>query len=659
MASSVMTEPAPQQAAPVQTEGQAAGVPLETRKKWFQNSQDSTEQSRRLSEQDRDYRDLKMWSSEELRKLRARNQPPIVIPRIPRKVDTIVGIQERSQTDPKAQPRTPNDEDAAEIATDSIRFVCDETRFKSTKRDVLENFVVEGMGGAEVTVERKRNLIDVVISRVRWEEAFYDPFSREKDFSDARYLGRAKWMHIDDVAMYGPKAVEVAKNALNSSTLVSGSFEDRPQKFAIWADRRGQRVVVVDMYYRHGEGWNRAVFCADGDLVPDGPSPYLDEDGKPTCCMEFGAVYVNRENERYGLVRGMIGPQDEINYRRSKLLHLMSNRQTFANSKAGVDVDQVKYEMGRPDGHVASQAGEFNKDFGIIPTTDMSQGQFELLQHAQNEIDLLGPNNSLQGRGSDEQSGRAWLAQQQAGMAELAMLYATFDDWCLRVYRQVWQRIRQYWDAPRYVRVTDNENAYRYIFVNEPVVDPRTGQPMIDPRTGQPAMRNRPAEMDVDIIIESSPDVTNSQQETLQMLMKMREMGDPVPMELMFQFMNVPNKRQVMDALKNNKPQPDPLEIEKLKQGHEKLQQTDAQTQADVRLKHAQAVQIEHEVMRGPVDQPAPPVDPLEIERVRQSGMTAEASARKTLAEAQGKEIENAVFSRHPSALLPQPRSVN
>lgn len=590
-----MTEPAPAAApSPVAAE---PGVALETRKKWFSNSQDSTEQARRLSEQDRDYRDLKMWSSEELRKLRARNQPPIVIPRIPRKVDTIVGIQERSQTDPKAQPRTPNDEDAAEIATDSLRFVTDDNRFKNTKRDVLENFVVEGMGGAEVTVERKGKLIDVVIDKVRWEEIFYDPFSREKDFSDAEYKGRAKWMHINHVGkLFGPEAKKVAEGALTSSALVSGSFEDRPQKFAIWTDRRGQRVVVVDMYYRHGDGWNRAVFCSGGDLIPDGPSPYLDEDGKPSCCIELGSVYVNRENERYGLVRGMIGPQDEINYRRSKLLHTLSNRQTYSNAKAGADVDKVKYELARPDGHAEFQAGEFGRDFGIIETADMARGQFELLQHAQNEIDLLGPNNSLQGRGSDEQSGKAWLAQQQAGMAELAMLYATFDDWCLRVYRQVWARIRQYWDAPRYVRVTDNENAYRYIFVNEPVVDPMTGQPVIDPMTGQPAMRNRPAEMDVDIIIESSPDYINSQQETLQMLMKMREMGDPVPMELMFQFMNVPNKRQVMDTLKQNKPQPDPIKVAELQNDQEKLRQTGEQTQATVRKTHAEAALTEMEV---------------------------------------------------------------
>ena len=65
---------------------------------------------------------------------------------------------------------------------------------------------------------------------------------------------------------------------------------------------------------------------------------------------------------------------------------------------------------------------EFGKDFGVIPTGDMASGQAELLQEAKNEIELFGPNASLQGRGSDSQSGKAWQLQQQAGMAEARLI---------------------------------------------------------------------------------------------------------------------------------------------------------------------------------------------------------------------------------------------
>jgi len=68
-----------QQAAPAPPAPQVELCPLETRKKWFQESQDLSERARKASEQDRDYRDHKQWTAYELNTLRKRGQPPIVI----------------------------------------------------------------------------------------------------------------------------------------------------------------------------------------------------------------------------------------------------------------------------------------------------------------------------------------------------------------------------------------------------------------------------------------------------------------------------------------------------------------------------------------------------------------------------------------------------
>lgn len=577
-------------------------IPLEARKKQFQDSQDLTETARKAAEQDRDYRDGKQWTANEIHKLRKRGQPPIVKNRIARKVDALIGIEERSASDPKAYPRTPNDEDAADVATDSLRFVCDGNRYPAIKSKMLDNLIVEGTCGAEIIVEQRGQQIDVIINRLRWETIFADPHSRESDFSDAKYKGAATWMDIDGVAaLFGEDARKIAEDSLGNSSLVSGSFEDRPNAMQAMTDRRNKRVVVVDMYQKAADGWHRYVFCAGGDLIPGGPSPYLDEYGAPTCPLELQSLYIDRENQRYGLVRGMLGAQDEINYRSSKALHLISTRQTFGSMMAGVDVDKVKREMSRPDGHIEMQAGEFGKDFGIIPTTDMAQGNLQLLQEAKNEIELLGPNNALRGQGSDSQSGKAWLAQQQAGLAELAPLYAALNDLNLRIYRQIWARCRQFWTAERYVRVTDNENAFRFIHVNQPAVD-MNGNPVIDPMTGQPKMLNRPSEMNVDIIVDSSPDVTTAMEEQLQMLVKLREMGDPIPSLAIIQASNLRNKRQVIDSIKEAQaqaqqaPPPDPIEVEKLRQGQEKLRQTGVATEAGARKTIAETRKTELEI---------------------------------------------------------------
>lgn len=586
---------APQQAQPAPVEL----VTLDTRKKWFQDSQDLTENARKLSEQDRDYRDHKQWTAFELNTLRKRGQPPIVKNRIARKVDTILGIAERAASDPKGYPRTPQDEQSAEVCTDTLRFICDQNRYPRIKTLMLENIVVEGTGGAEVIVEERNGQPEIIINRVRWEEIFADPYSREADYSDARYKGCAKWMNIDDVgALWGDEAKKMAEGSLNTSTLATGSFEDRPRSMSAMTDMRGKRVVVVDMYCRHGDTWHRYVFCSGGDLIPGGESPYLDEFEKPTCPIELQSLYVNRENERYGLVRGMLGPQDEINFRSSKILHLSSTRQTFGNKMSGLDVDNVKREMSRPDGHIEMETGEFGKDFGVIPTNDMMSGQVELLQEAKQEIDLYGPNNSLQGRGNDTQSGKAWQAQQQAGLAEVSPIFAAASDLDLRIYKQAWMRARQYWTAQRYVRVTDDENAFKFINVNEPVVDDM-GNPVMDPRTGQPAVRNRPSEMNVDIIVDQSPDTINSAQEQQELLVRLREAGEPIPATAILMSSNLRNKKQIVDMIEKASQQGPNPEIEKLKIEMAKLQQTQATSQAKAALDQASAqkTQVETQIL--------------------------------------------------------------
>ena len=82
---------------------------------------------------------------------------------------------------------------------------------------------------------------------------------------------------------------------------------------------------------------------------------------------------------------------------------------------------------------------------------------------------MFGPNPSLIGQTQGQASGRAIMAQQQAGMAELAPLYDSLRDWTNRVYRAMWCRIRQFWTEPRWIRVTDAVGQREFIAINRVV----------------------------------------------------------------------------------------------------------------------------------------------------------------------------------------------
>jgi hypothetical protein len=177
------------------------------------------------------------------------------------------------------------------------------------------------------------------------------------------------------------------------------------------------------------------------------------------------SLYVDRENNRYGAVRVLISPQDEINKRRSKGLHLITMRQVRVSQSSGQDHEKIRAEMAKPDGIVSGERDEFE----ILPTNDMAAANLNLLQEAKNEIDLLGANAALAGKNEQDQSGRAILAQQQGGMVEVARMFDRLRSLSITVYRSAWNRVRQLWRAEKWIRITDNDSNLRFVGLNQQV----------------------------------------------------------------------------------------------------------------------------------------------------------------------------------------------
>jgi hypothetical protein len=533
-----------------------------------ENATDLTSVARDLAERDRDYYDGHQWTTQEAAELNARKQPVITINRIKRKVDAMVGIENQGRVDPRAYPRRPDQEEAADIATKALVFIDDLTRFDSKRSGAFENLLVEGYGGVEVIVEERRGQLEVAVNRLRWEEIFFDPHSREKDFSDAAYVGCMKWMSLDAaIEMYTgvskPDGTQWAAQELE--TLFSQhmknpqdgeTYDDRPLENSSfrWADKRQMRVRVAQMYYRHEGKWHLAIFSGGGEILNQ-VSPYLDEDDKPCCPIYLMSAYVDRENRRYGVVRDMISAQDEVNHRRSKALFQMTQRQTLGVKGAVDSVAKMKRELSRPDGHVEINIEQFEdaarvgmRPFEIVQNQDQTQGHLLLLQEAKTEIDMVGPNASLLGQLSGDQSGRAIQAQQQAGFAELAPIYDSLRDWTIRVYRAMWARVRQYWTEERWVRITQEGEKPQFVGLNVPQgmqVQMTPQGPMI-----APVIANRPAEMDVDIIIEDVPDYATLKQEEFEQLAQLAQQGLPIPPEMLIQASSVRNKSQILEAMK-------------------------------------------------------------------------------------------------------------
>lgn len=516
---------------------------LETLVSWVEEAEETTDAARKAAERDRDYYDGKQLTAAEKAELRKRGQPDIIINRIKPKVDYLMGFEAANRTDPRAFPRTPQDEEASEAATDALRFVKDRTELDQSFSNVWQNMLIDGYGGLELVIEPGPNgTSEIAVKQWEWDRLFYDPHSRKLDFSDARYLGGYVWMDEEEAEELADteEGKEAVRKTVNETSFTQ-TYDDRP-RWKTWVSGKGRkRVRIVQIYHREGGRWMHCTFTKGGKISSI-PVPFVDQDGMSWCPLLLQSAYVDRDNNRYGLVRGMIDVQDEINKRRSKALHRLTMQQVLTENGAVDDVDLAKQEMAKPDGFVTVNPG-FR--FELLNKGEQLAGELNLLQEAKNEIEQMGPNASMQGKDGDAPSGRAILANQQSGQTELTLLMDRHRHLKKRTYQRVWDMIRQYKNEEWWVRVTDNEKNIRFVGLNRKVtareelakrlqaqgaqpqeIQAMLGQVEQDPMRGPMLdqvvrVENQPTEMWMDITIEEVPDAANVQEEQFQALIKL------------------------------------------------------------------------------------------------------------------------------------------
>lgn len=552
----------------------------------FEASEDATQTARAASERDRDYHDNIQLTAEELKTLKKRGQPPYIDNRIKTKIDYLVGLEKQQRVNPRALPRTPLHEQDADSASQALNYVADEENFDYKRSAIWRNLLIEGAGGMAVSVEQDaKGYWCVRLRRISWDRMFWDPHSAEVDFSDATYLGTVQWMDYDDaVSMYAenPDAADIL-DATISSVATTDTYDDKP-KFNQWADKKRRRVRIVAIWIKRDEEWFFAEFTKGG-ILKSGPSPFRDDQGKSDCELIFQSAYVDRENNRFGLVRELISLQDAINKRNSKALHQLNTAQIITNEMglAGQDVEKLRREAARPDGVIVlTGSDEIGKNFQFNTRTDLAQAQFLLLQEAKNSIDLKGPNATAMGdkaQGSAAASGKAIIASQQGGMVSLGDLLDNLRHLDLRTFRAIWNRIRQFWTEEKWLRVTDDDSSVGWVVAN---ADPQRMQ-MIQMQNPELAQKvkgviGNVAELDCDIIIDESP--LSPQTDQWESLIQLKQAGVQIPDKALIRAMpNFSGKQSMLKEMEKPNPQAQmaqQLQIAEVKTGVDK---TVAETQ--------------------------------------------------------------------------------
>jgi len=508
---------------------------------WYDQFEHTASPMLKAARRCRDYYDGNQLTDEEIKALRDRKQPPLVYNQIKPKVDFLIGFEGRQKTDPKAFPRTPLHADDAEAVTDSLRFLTEREDLDTKRSRVWHDLLTAGWGGVQKELRRnpRTDEIDVIFSQNKWDRMWWDVHSCEYDFSDARYLGLVVWLDLD-IAKQRYKGKADALEAAKTSAEVADTHDDKPA--GTWIDKRNERVKICLCYYNTGQGWAFAEFTK-GNILRKGDSPFEDENGVTEHPFIWESAYVDSENNRYGLVKEMLDPQDGVNKRESKLMHLLNARQSFHKKGAVGDAAAFKEELAKADGSVElNEHAKWGEDVGVIESNADVAGHFQLLQEDKAQIKDIGPNPSIQGKPDAQLSGRALQAQQQGGLIALGGIVGVLRSFDKRVYRSAWNGIRQFWTGGKWVRVTDDERNVRFVGLN---IQAPPGQQLPD----NVSLAQQPiSQLDVDIIIEDAPDQVTLQGEQFEQLISLAQVGVQFPPQVYIEAApNLRNKKLLLE----------------------------------------------------------------------------------------------------------------
>ncbi|MEM6533140.1 MAG: hypothetical protein AAF654_10975 [Myxococcota bacterium] len=618
--------------------------------RWFEQYESTMRGARRRSERDRDYYDGHQWTEAQLKELEKRGQPAIVINRIRSKVNIIRGTEVRTRTDPAAMPRTPAHEDSSHAITDALRFVSDNEDFPQKKGRVADEIIVEGVAAMIVDVEadEDRGDVEIKLRRVPFDRFWFDPHSREPDFSDAKYLGTVTWMDEEDAIDHykgrsgAPDNIEeIVKAAASGEGIAEETFDDRPNE--LWYESKRRRMRVVECYYQvpvDGElEWHVAHFSRPGFFIEPGKVKFVDERGKTDCPIVATSAYVDRQNQRYGEVRAMISPQDEINKRRSKSLHLLNTTRIVMEDDAVENVETARAQAAKPDGVIVVRP---NARFEIDQNLDLAATHFQILGEAKAEIDQVGPNTAA-ATDTSVRSGRDRQFMQSLASMELEPMFSNLRAWQRTVFTKVWYRIRQYWPKERWLRIRDDEKktGYRFVGLNRRMtkierimelieegtppeetfaavgyplgaaiyghasmmiqqqvqqaqqqgIQPPPAPQLVmmalqqvvqaSPQLQEVMTLNDVESLELDIIIDEAPDTATIAQEEFERMASLAEAGLPVPPELLVEMSSTRHKDRLLEILEQQKA-PNPM-------AQRQAELAGAQAEADVQKTQAQA----------------------------------------------------------------------
>lgn len=557
----------------------------------FREAVDAAEPWQKEAQEDYDFVSGKQWTEDELQTFKDMHRPAITINRIKPLMNILSGYQRLNRYDIDFLPRTSDDLQICEVRKGMTKYILDRCDFDSQESHAFLDAVVGGIGWLDVGYEFDEDAQDGE-AYVRREDPFgiyVDPEAHKPDFSDAKYIFRAKWVDKDDLAMAYPEH----KEAIDAQYRIYDVAERQEQNKAdpLWYKKENShlsKIRLVECWYKtkkpttmytlsdgttipqqdmkldymlNGlvESWQtvnksqvRCCVFFDVVLLEDIESPY--QHGElpfvPVICYSYGAGDIPA-----GVVRDLKDPQREINRRRIQELHILNNS---GDGGGFAEVDAMTEEQWREFENKGTIPGHFQK---VMPGA-ISQGKIQprppssppaaiIQAEAQATQDLTaisGINEALMGTDIPSQSsGRAIELKQKQAITHIAPMFDHLRKAKKQVAFLLWGKrgragvIPQYYTEQKVYRI-EGVNGQQFVEVNQQVVqtDP-LGNAIV-------STLNDLSQGEFDIVVSDTQASTTQRQAQMWSLVdavsKLQVPGDLV-FDIILELSDLPNKDDI------------------------------------------------------------------------------------------------------------------
>lgn len=520
----------------------------------------------------RRYYHCSQWTAEEIAVLKDRHQPVVTYNLIGRKIDGIVGVIGKLKKSPKAYARTPQHQAGSDLASAAIRYVLDSSDWKSKRTRTAHFGAVDGIAGVEYDLQKgDEGDPDLKLHLVYPDTFFYDPRSYDEGFTDARFMGVSKWTDAELAKELCPGKEEEIENLVEAGT----DLTTNAAREVAWVNTTQKRVRLIDHWYIKNGEWRWCLYIGTTKLM-GGISPFTDENGKTFSKYRMFSAYVDQDGDRYGPIRNLKSPQDEVNHRLSKSMHLLNSRRVIASKGAVDDVEVARREYAKSDGWIEKNPGAEIETDDQRAMADM-RAHAELMKGAKDYIQNFGPGPALVGEGLQDSSGRAISLLQQAALAELGPYLSAFQNFEVRIYRDIFDIVSKHWTSERWLRVTDDDGLAQFFQINQMQID----------QYGRPEIVNALGSIDVDFILDEGPDTINMQADAYGILQSLGPQFIQEFPDIAIDLAPLENsiKKKMLDKIKAQQsapPKPDP-----------KVQAMQAQVQLEMQSARAK-LEIDH-----------------------------------------------------------------